>query len=126
MFNWSTGARKHLEAQNTTSQVKNETEHEQTLRLFEECMEREHDESQHQMQGQRQATRRYWMELEVETEVPLEVLRKVPSDVRAEMYRLVDKVWSCSGGLLFLPADQRTRYGRIRLIYSTVLHVRGF
>ena len=77
-----------------------ENEQEQTLRLFEECMKHEREE----MQDQRQASRRYWMELEVETEVPLEVSRKVPSDVRAEMYMLVDKVWT-TVKLLMLETD---------------------
>ena len=98
MFNWTTGTRQYLEAQNTTRQAGNvdttETDQEQTLRLFAECMKREREEKRDQMQDQRQASQEYGMELEVETEVPLEVSRKVPSDVRSEMYRLADMVWS--------------------------------
>jgi len=32
--------------------------------------------------------------VELETEVPVEVSREVPNDVRAELYVLVDKVWA--------------------------------
>ena len=69
------------------------TDQAQTLRLFVEYAKREWDQLRpDQMPDRRQASQKYGAE--VETEVPMEVSRYVPGEVRSEMYRLVDMVCS--------------------------------
>ena len=75
VFEWTTLIRQYLEDRSRRRQAVNvnttKTDQAQTLRLFVERTERECEQKQDQMQGHRQTSQEYGME--VETEVPLGV-----------------------------------------------------